>query len=281
MLARRRAGSERFEAPARPSAGTMSVANVSIDYCDALGRRQLRAVEGVSFEARRNEFLCLIGPSGCGKSTLLKAMAGLERISAGEMVIDGQPVSGPGRERAMVFQSAGLLPWRSVLGNVSYGLELAGVPRRQREDKAGAMIDLVGLGGFEHSYPYQLSGGMQQRVNLARALVMDPSILLMDEPFAALDALTRERMQSELLRIWGGASVTVVFVTHQIDEAVLLGDRVVVLSPGPRSRVAEVIDVPVERPRSRASRQSPEFRSCVEQISALVYAREGSEAIGS
>lgn len=209
---------------------------------------ELLALDGVNLEIAEGEFVSVIGPSGCGKTTLLRTVAGLLDIDGGEICIDGQPIEGPGRERAMVFQSFGLFPWKNVLENVKLPLVVRKMDQAEADELAHRFIDKVGLAGFEDAMPYQLSGGMQQRVGLARALVTDPQILLMDEPFGAIDAQTRELMQEELLRLWSDSGKTVMFVTHDLDEAVTLADRVVVLTRGP-GRIRTVIDVDLPRPR--------------------------------
>jgi NitT/TauT family transport system ATP-binding protein len=211
--------------------------------------RQVRALDNVNLSVRENEFITLVGPSGCGKTTLLRIVAGLLPWDDGQVLVDGKRVRGPGPERSMVFQSFALLPWMSVLDNVAFGLELRGIEKRQREEKAHEFLEIVGLKGFERAMPFELSGGMQQRVGLARALAVDPQILLMDEPFSAVDEQTRRLLQEELLRIWESRRVTVLFVTHSIDEAVMMGDRAVLMSARP-GRIKEVIPVPLSRPRS-------------------------------
>lgn len=218
----------------------------------------LRVLDDVSLKIRDLEFLSLIGPSGCGKTTLLRMIAGLVQWDDGRIVVDGAEVSGPGPERAMVFQDFALLPWADVLSNVAFGLKLRGVARAQREARARELVDLVGLKGFEASLPRQLSGGMQQRVGLARALAVDPRILLLDEPFGALDEISRRVMQDELIRIWEVEKNTAVFVTHAVDEAVFLSDRIAVMSARP-GRVTEIIDVDLPRPRSRDMEQTEKF----------------------
>lgn len=230
----------------------------------------LVAVDDVSLRVGPGEFVCVVGPSGCGKSSLLLAVAGLSKLTSGTMSINGNAIDGPDRDRAMVFQAASLLPWRTVLANVSYGLELMHTPKSQARQRAMDVIKLVGLAGFESHYPHEVSGGMQQRVNLARALVVKPSALIMDEPFAALDAQTRELMQEELLRIWAETGTSVLFVTHQIDEAVYLGDRVVVLSRGPASIVLEEVATPFERPRHESLKGQAEFARLIQHISQLI-----------
>jgi ABC-type nitrate/sulfonate/bicarbonate transport system ATPase subunit len=212
-------------------------------------KSEVLALEDVNLTIRDNEFLTVLGPSGCGKTTLLRNIAGLEPIDSGSILIEGVPVTGPGSDRAMVFQSFALLPWLNVVENVAFGLRLRGTPKKAREDEANRLIEVVGLAGFEKKLPGELSGGMQQRVGLARALAVRPRVLLMDEPFGALDEQTRRILQEELLRIWEETRTTVVFVTHSIDEAVLLGDRIVVMSARP-GKIDEIVDVPLPRPRS-------------------------------
>jgi NitT/TauT family transport system ATP-binding protein len=236
----------------------LRVEDLSIDYWLPRLGRTLRAVDGVSLELPAGSFVSVVGPSGCGKTSLLNAVAGLQADFAGRVMVHGRTVTGPGRERALVFQQAALLPWRTVLGNVAYGLECHRVGRAEARRRARELIEVVDLAGFEHHYPHELSGGMQQRVNLARALAVDPSLLLMDEPFAALDAQTREYMQGELTRIWSIRRKTVLFITHQIDEAVYLSDRVVVLSARP-GRVKAVVEVGLPRPRRLSAKRTPEF----------------------
>ncbi|HEY3218479.1 MAG TPA: ABC transporter ATP-binding protein [Candidatus Limnocylindria bacterium] len=212
------------------------------------GKEDVEALHDINLTINENEFLTIIGPSGCGKTTLLRAIAGLVPIDAGEVVIDGTPVRGPGPERAMVFQHIALLPWDTVVANVAFGLELRGVPKAEREERAHKFIRLVGLEGWEQRMPGELSGGMQQRVGLARALAVEPKVLLMDEPFGSLDEQTRRLLQEELVRIWEATRTTVVFITHSMEEAVLLGDRIVVMSVRPGS-VVEIVPVPLPRPR--------------------------------
>jgi NitT/TauT family transport system ATP-binding protein len=229
------------------------------------GRTPLVALDGVDLMVPTGEFVCLLGPSGCGKTTLLKIIAGLLASDEGEVRIDGQTVTGPGPDRAMVFQQFALLPWADVLANVSFGLELRGVPRAAYEQRARELIQAVGLEGFEGHYPRQLSGGMQQRVGLARALAVDPGILLMDEPFGALDAQTRRLLQEDLLALLECTPKTVVFVTHSVDEAVRLGDRVVLMSPRP-GHVVETIGVGLPRPRPADLDAHPEFVALKEHL---------------
>jgi NitT/TauT family transport system ATP-binding protein len=209
---------------------------------DSQGYASLTALDDVTLDVHDGEFLTLVGPSGSGKSTLLDLLAGLARPSSGEVLVDGRPVVGPGPDRAVVFQQYALFPWRTASQNVQIGLEGTGIPRRERVDSAQHYLELVGLAGFENRYPHELSGGMKQRVAIARSLAYEPEILLMDEPFAALDAQTREQLQAELLSIWRATGKTVVFITHGIDEAVYLGQRVAVLSSRP-GRLKAVVDV--------------------------------------
>ncbi len=216
------------------------------------------ALDGVDLSIAHREFVCLLSPSGCGKTTLLKAIAGLVTLDSGEIFINGLPVTGPGSDRAMVFQDFALLPWADVLSNVAFGLELRGQPRAAREAAARELISRVGLAGFERHYPRQLSGGMQQRVGLARALAVNPEILLMDEPFGALDAQTRRLLQEDLLALLQATPHTVVFVTHSVEEAVLLADRVVMLTPRP-GRVRDIVTVDLPRPRPPDVNLLPRF----------------------
>ncbi len=227
------------------------------------------ALEGFTVGVQPGEFLCLVGPSGCGKTTFLYCLDGLLPLTDGRILLDGKPIAGPGPDRAMVFQSPSLLPWRTVLRNVTYGLELQGVPLRQALPRAREMIALVGLDGFEHYHPSELSGGMQQRVNLARALVMDAEVILLDEPFASLDAQTREFMQAELMRIWQETRRTAIFITHQINEAIYLADRVVVLSARP-GRVKSILPVAVPRPRELRVKRTPAFLELEDHIWSLI-----------
>ncbi len=217
------------------------------------------AFEALTLDVYDNEIACVVGPSGCGKTTLLRCIDGLLPLSQGRILLDGAPVTAPPASVAMVFQHFGLFPWKTVSANVAYGLNRAGAPRDRIEAEVARALTLVGLQAFAHYYPYQLSGGMQQRVGLARALAIQPEVLLMDEPFAALDAQTREILQEEMLRILERERKTIVFVTHSIDEAIALGDRVIVLTARP-GRVRETIAVPFGRPRSLAAlRADPAF----------------------
>ena len=229
----------------------------------------LDALRGIDLAVERGEFICVVGPSGCGKTTFLRIIAGLEQATSGEVMLDGHAVRRPGNDRGFVFQNDSLLPWRTVLDNAIIGRELAGPVRPADRKRTMELLRLVGLEGFEHYHPRQLSGGMRQRVNLARALAIDPEILLMDEPFAALDAQTREIMQTELLRIWERGQKTVLFVTHQIDEAVFLSDRVLVFARRPGRLQAEV-KIPLPRPRNLAIKRTSEFVALVDRIWRMI-----------
>lgn len=220
---------------------------------------RVEVLKDISIDVSDQEFVCIVGPSGCGKTTFLRIIDGLIPFDRGDILLDGRPIREPGQDRGMVFQSFGLLPWRSVYGNVAIGLEIAGVPAEKQRPVVERWIEMVGLKGFEKHYPHELSGGMQQRVGIARVLAIDPSVILMDEPFGALDAQTREFMQEELLRIWSQTRKTVVFITHSIDEAVYLADRVVVMSARP-GRIEEVLTVDLPRPRWKYDvRGTPRF----------------------
>ena len=248
----------------------LQIAQLTKRYYVERDGRQVLALADVSLSVDNGEFVAIVGPSGCGKTTLLNIIAGLLAYDAGSISIDGQPIRGPGVNRAVVFQNSSLLPWRTIAGNVRYGMELQkrfdAAAMRERTD---AFIKLVGLAGFERHYPAELSGGMQQRVNLARALASDPAVLLMDEPFAALDAQTREHMQLELLKIWSHARKTVLFITHQINEAIYLADRVAVLSPRP-GHVKGVFQVPFDRPRTLGLKRDPRFLEIEDAIWGMV-----------
>jgi NitT/TauT family transport system ATP-binding protein len=243
--------------------------DIRLEYFQPRTNTRLLALGGVKLKIMDGEFVSIVGPSGCGKTTFLSVVDGLIAATSGRILVDGKEVTKPGPDRAVVFQDASLLPWRTVLRNVLYGLECLGVKTREAKERAAHFIEMVGLSGFEHHYPYELSGGMQQRVNLARALVMDPKILLMDEPFASLDAQTREVMQEELLRIWVQANKTVLFVTHQIDEAIYLSDRIVVFSGRP-GHVKEIIPVAIERPRRLAVKRETRFHQIEDRIWSLI-----------
>ncbi len=244
------AATHRFVAPqaAPVNAPRLQVDKVSLRYKKPDGGT-FTALEEVSFEVPDQQFAVLVGPSGCGKSSLLYLTAGLAEPTSGEIYVGGQQVEGPGADRGMVFQSYTLFPWLTVRQNVEFGLKRRGMPAAQRKDIVDYYVNEVGLSGFADNYAKQLSGGMMQRVAIARALANDPQILLMDEPFGALDSQTRLQMQQLLLRVWGNSKKTVLFVTHDIDEAILLGDRVYVMGARP-GRIKQILDVPIERPRN-------------------------------
>ncbi|MGD9948568.1 MAG: ABC transporter ATP-binding protein [Desulfobulbus sp.] len=231
---------------------------------------EVTALENVSFKAYRREFLSVIGPSGCGKSTLIRILSGLDQATSGRVLLDGRPVAEPGPERGMVFQGYTLFPWLTVKKNVMFGLEVAGKGRATAESEALQWIEMVGLDDFANHYPSQLSGGMKQRVAIARALANQPRVLLMDEPFGALDAQTRARMQSYLMQIWRNVDITIIFITHDLDEAVYLSDRILVLDAHP-GRVREMVEVPVEQPRSPSQHLSPEFLATKNHIEHLIH----------
>lgn len=226
---------------------------------------EIQVLSDVSFVAREGQFVTIVGPSGCGKTTLLRIIDGLDNPDYGQVRIGDRIVSGPAKECAFVFQADSLMPWRTVYDNAKLGMELRGLDIQENKNRLMELLHLVGLAGFENHYPRQLSGGMRQRVNLARALAVDPDVLLMDEPFAALDAQTREIMQTELLRIWSTQRKTVVFITHQLDEAVYLADRVLVMGRKP-GVIADDIDIPFDRPRELSLKRTEDFGKLVERI---------------
>lgn len=227
------------------------------------------ALKDINLNIEEGEFICIVGPSGCGKTTFLNTIVGFVKPSKGKITLDGKIIDKPGKDRAMVFQSASLLPWRTVKSNVMYGVYLQKRVNKETKQLGKNFIEMVGLKGFEDSYPYELSGGMQQRVNLARALTADPSLLLLDEPFSALDAQTREFMQKELLNIWSETKKTSVFITHQIDEAVYLADRVIVFGARP-GRLVEDIKIDLPRPRQLNIKREPKFLEYVDHIWSLI-----------
>lgn len=241
--------------------------DVRMDFAiaDERGRKQqIAALQDFNLDIREGEFFTLLGPSGCGKSTFLNVLAGLARKSGGSISIDGQPASGINREQGVVFQGYALFPWRTVLQNIEVGLEIRKIPKRERRETAEQFLHLVGLAGFGQRYPHELSGGMRQRVAIARSLAYSPSLLLMDEPFAALDAQTREILQSELLRIWEQHKTTIVFITHSLDEAIYLSDRIAVMTHRP-GRVKSILDIALPRPRPAEIRHAPAFVQLREQ----------------
>ena len=219
----------------------------------------LTAVENINLTIRQEEFICVLGPSGCGKTTFLRMVAGLDQATSGEIILDGEEIRGPNPKIGIVFQEYSLFPWRNVIDNVAFGLEMQGIEREERYRIADQYLDLVGLSQFRASYPSELSGGMKQRVAVARALALDPVVLLMDEPFGALDAQTRNLLQKELLEIWEKTKKTIIFVTHSVDEAVFLGDRLIVLTSRPGS-ICEIVPIDLDRPRNRTGTEFARVR---------------------
>jgi NitT/TauT family transport system ATP-binding protein len=234
------------------------------------------ALNDINFEVRRREFICVIGQSGCGKSTLIRILAGLETPSSGHVLIDGKPVEGPGPDRGMVFQGYTLFPWLTVKQNVMFGLKCKDYSDNKADAEARMWINMVGLKQFENAYPHQLSGGMKQRVAIARAIANQPRILLMDEPFGALDAQTRSNMQSYLLEIWRQVDVTILFITHDLDEAIYLADRIVVLGARP-GHIKEIIEVPVPHPRNRDQLLDPYFLATKARLEDLIHPKDAAE----
>jgi len=253
----------------------LEVDKLSREFDTPQGR--IKALHEVSFKTYQREFVCVIGPSGCGKSTLIRMLAGLETPTGGQILLDGQAApNGPGPDRGMVFQGYTLFPWLTVKRNVMFGLERSGHSKAQAEEQALQWIDLVGLGKFAEVYPHQLSGGMKQRVAIARALANQPRILLMDEPFGALDAQTRSRMQQHLLEIWQNIDITILFITHDLDEAIYLADRILVLKAHP-GEVQEIVEVPVPQPRDPEQLLSPEFLATRAHIESLIHPPSSEE----
>ncbi|MED5620200.1 ABC transporter ATP-binding protein [Ideonella sp. BN130291] len=253
--------------------GRIAIRHLGIELGADSGRFEV--LHDVSIDIAPGEFICLLGPSGCGKSTLLGALAGHLQPARGELLLDGAPVRGPDPQRGLVFQQHTLFPWKTVLDNVAYGLKMQGVARDRREHEAREMLAAVGLAGFEQRYPRELSGGMQQRVEIARVLINKPRVLLMDEPFGALDALTRSRMQELLLALWARMRTTVVFVTHDIDEALFLADRVLVMSPRP-GRIVEELALNFARPRDASLLTQPDFVALKRRCLALLRQDAGN-----
>jgi len=248
----------------------LSVNQLTIGYTNQVSGAFIEAVKQISLDIQKGEFVTIVGLSGCGKSSFLNAVAGLIPTTSGEIKVNGKKVQKPAPDRAVVFQKASLLPWRNTLQNIIYGLEIIGVSKKEAVKRAEKYIEMTKLTGFEQYYPSALSGGMQQRVNLARALVCEPEILLLDEPFAALDAITREEMQNELLQLWELTQKTVMMVTHQIDEAVLLSDRVIVFSARPAKILAD-IRINLARPRTPDVKNNPLFDSYMNTIWSLIH----------
>ena len=243
--------------------------DVTVTYDRLREKDTLIALKDFSIEIDQGEFLAIVGPSGCGKSTFLNVVAGLTFPSAGKIEVMGKPVTGPETDRAVVFQDYALMPWRTTEQNVRFGLELQRRIDSETQDKVRHYIKMVGLEGFERAYPRELSGGMRQRVGLARALVTEPRLLLMDEPFAAVDAMTREVMQEELAKIVAATGQAIIFITHSVDEAITLADRIAVVTNRP-GRIREILEVEIPRPRSRASRSLPEFQELRDRIWSLL-----------
>ena len=258
----------RLSVPAESKASIkIQARDVRMDFAieDDKGRRQqISALQDFNLDIREGEFFTILGPSGCGKSTFLNVLAGLAHKTSGSITIDGRPAEGINLHQGVVFQGYALFPWRTVLQNIEMGLEIRKVPKRERKETAEHFLDLVGLSGFAHRYPHELSGGMRQRVAIARALAYSPDLLLMDEPFAALDAQTREILQAELLRIWEAHKKTIVFITHSLDEAIYLSDRIAVMTHRP-GRIKSILDVPLARPRPAEIRHSPQCVQLREQ----------------
>jgi NitT/TauT family transport system ATP-binding protein len=254
----------------------LTIAGLALDYVNPETGAAHRAVEDLDLQVATNEFLCVLGPSGCGKSTLLAAIAGFIAPSRGSIVMDGRPVTGPGAERGVVFQEYALLPWMNVLDNAALGLKLRGIPRDQRYATARRFLALTNLHDVEHKFPHELSGGMKQRVAVARTLANAPEVMLMDEPFAAVDAQTRMTLQEELGRISAASRLTVMFITHSVEEAIFLGDRVAVMTPGP-GRIRTIVDVPFARSGRtwNALNPDPAFAALREQLLELVRTRAG------
>ncbi|MFD8247775.1 ABC transporter ATP-binding protein [Nocardia sp. NPDC059691] len=252
------------------TATKLSLTGVSKQFAVRGSRERFTALDDISLELREGEFLVLVGPSGSGKSTLLDLLGGLSKPSSGEILLDGKPITGPGLDRGVVFQQYALLPWRTARANIEFGLEAKGLRRKARRELAEHYLELVGLAGFGDRYPHELSGGMKQRVAIARSLAFDPEVLLMDEPFAALDAQTRESLQDELLRIWRATGKTVLFITHGIDEAVYLGQRVAVLTSRP-GRIKAIVDVEIDRETDDDIRSSERFRDYRHEIWTLLH----------
>ena len=240
------------------------------------GEAAIPVLDDVSFDVHRREFICVVGPSGCGKSTLIRIVAGLDEATGGAVLLDGKEVAGPGPDRGMVFQGYTLFPWLTVKRNVMFGLRMSGKPPRVAEAKAHEWLEMVGLDPYAEAYPHELSGGMKQRIAIARALANEPRILIMDEPFGALDAQTRAQMQSYLLQIWKNVDVTILFITHDLDEAAYLSDRILVMGANP-GRVMEFIENPVPRPRHPEQFISRSFLSLKRRLGELIRPRSGIE----
>lgn len=257
---------------------SLKIDNVSVIYPAADGRPPVAALSEINLQILEGEFVVALGASGCGKSTLLNLIAGFLSPTSGSLVLDGRTVSGPGADRAVVFQKHALLPWLNVIDNVAFGLEIQGIAKQARHKTANEFIQLLGLDGFQNSPVYKLSGGMQQRVGIARALTCDPKVLLMDEPLGALDALTREKAQELILKIWGETRKSVFFITHSVEEALFMGTKLIVMSPRP-GRITHVFDLPFSRQfqsgaPARQVKASPEFIALREKVLNIIFADE-------
>ncbi|MFS0866389.1 ABC transporter ATP-binding protein [Microbacterium sp. 179-B 1A2 NHS] len=261
--------------------GTLKIDHLSQSYFDSYAKSTVTAVGDVEFEIPEGQFVSLIGPSGCGKTTVLNIVAGFIQPTGGRVLVDGAPVTGPGQDRGVVFQDFALFPWMTVEANIGFGLKMRGVPKGQRRESAREMARLVGLAGFEQKFPHELSGGMRQRAGVARVLATEPSIMLMDEPFASIDAQTRRVLQQEVLRIWSTQKPTVLFVTHDVEEAVFMSDRVIVLGNRPSEVQADItIDLP--RPRAWKDVQShPEFIRLRSRLLGMLGVEDQVELDGS
>ena len=257
---------------AEPTVAILDLKGVGKDY--VVGDRRIEALRGADLTVAKGEFICLIGASGCGKSTLLRIVAGFEEATMGEALMWGKPIDGPAPSRGMVFQDYGLFPWLTVRGNIGFGPNSRGRPSAEVRETVDHYVELVGLGRFADVYPHQLSGGMKQRVAIARVLANEAEIVLMDEPFGALDAMTRERLQDELLELWSRTGLTVLFVTHSIEEAIFLSDRVIVMSPGP-GRIESEFAVPLSRPRNVAA---PDFNDIRRDLGLRLHSHHSRKA---
>lgn len=255
----------------------LKIENLSFSYQGSKSKSGYEVIKDLNLEIKDNEFICIIGPSGCGKSTLLKMLAGFEKPTSGRIMYNGQEVKSVGYERAMVFQEDAVFPWLKVRDNVEYGLKVRNVSVEARKESVNKFIETVGLKGFEEAWPKELSGGMKKRVDLARVLANNPETILMDEPFGALDAMTKEMLQEELVKIWEKSKKTIVFVTHDIEEALFLADRIVVLQHIKNGGEAEVIDVPFERPRTVRIKENPEFQKVRRRTVELLKKYENEE----
>jgi NitT/TauT family transport system ATP-binding protein len=259
--------------------GKLEALDICMEYLQARTGKRMLAIDRLNLVIENGSFVSLVGPSGCGKTTFLKIVDGLLAPTSGQLLLDGSSITEPGRERAVVFQDSSLFPWFTVVRNVAYGLECQGVKPADARERVQPFIKMVGLEGFENHYPYELSGGMQQRANLARALAVDPELLLMDEPFASLDAQTRELMQEELLGIWRQSQKTVLFITHAISEAVYLSDRVLVMGPRP-GRVIEDLHIDIPRPRPLKVKRTPQFLDYEDRVWSLIEAQVKRDMAG-